>query len=1356
METAEQLPADDNAPAPVAGCVESFADGLVTGWAFDRSGTPLQLELVLGGHRIALQHQSMPRGDVAAVLGDAAAQAGFRALLSDEGRDRLREAFTLALDIFVVANGVRLGTALRDAAATLAAPPAVDQPPVRGHVDQCDCFRLRGWATEGGLASHVELRCNGKPVTATLVRETRPDVLDEDGQRIADAGFVIDIPASLWRELPNDGDGLLEIHGGSYKLPGASMVLDRGTVRQWIARVLEIPDTPDRAPLLMLALEHVRAAALAPALSAQEPLWASLLAAAGKLGIEAGQLHQPSTASGNAAESLDNLLLWDAMRLLNARLAGRREGAADAIIEAYRSAPLTPAAREWYANLAIQVACDTGELDRVREITDFGRFAEMAQCDDVSALCLAIAVLARDGRIAQATDAMNRLAGVRGGWLQTTCLRHAIRDVLAAEREGRIDGAAAEQFRLAFLALLGAISGDWFSRLYDLALVEATAEMVMARDQYSDAHHDEVQARAVQFFGLCPPFWELLDTRRQQPVTGLLAEASAHWQACRDGLHAMPTAIPDIRALAALQWFQTAGNAEACTVLREVACNLGNQGLDAGEATKRLLAASPQDRLRLMALPAPAHMPPGEHGEPAIDLIRRQSGCSTSGLARLQRACVSALLALRHADSQAAETIDALLASAVGNATLLGGARALHLGCDLLAALATAPSLAGRGRPRLMATLRTQLLAAVQDTTRAGPVPAPVFAAVARLQSVASDRLAEAVLGEVRAALLQRQPAWLPAETAASPGSTPACWPSDTLVLVNITDAPEAEFIPRIRSSWANDLAALGISTRYVRQDLAAGALHADDEIVFADGNPSALLTMLQHSLGTSAANYFVVLPARAYLSVTRFIESAAYRKHHFYGSLLTRADITARLALRDGEEPGPFTPARIDAAAPVIDHECGFSVSRAALLQTTAAAETWRGKRLLATSRDDGELLSDLLALNGIRPSDEDFHCHLRLTTAGSTPVAQRQNAFLPGPDTPTVLTTAGDDDDFARVLAAASASGLQPRKIWPSTQIPRLGRNTNQLELLSPVASLQGLHRAEVTVVAVMRNEMLLLPHFLAHYRKLGAGAFVVVDNLSDDGSREYLLAQPDVIVYSADTEYRHSHYGVTWQHTVLANHCLGKWVLLADADEFLSYENSESVPLPQFTREIHAEGADAALVRMIDMYPFGDLEDADFTRDTPFTAAPWFDREPLIELMFGGGQFSNSRNFVNGLRHRIAPSRINAYVSQKYALFRYMPWMRISEGVHYTANMHVSGRPAFFAHFKYHAGFKAKVLTEVKRKQHYNGAEEYKRYAAMLAEGSGAFGDGALSVRYGGSADFMAVAAKSDSALRSGGRT
>jgi hypothetical protein len=71
-----------------------------------------------------------------------------------------------------------------------------------------------------------------------------------------------------------------------------------------------------------------------------------------------------------------------------------------------------------------------------------------------------------------------------------------------------------------------------------------------------------------------------------------------------------------------------------------------------------------------------------------------------------------------------------------------------------------------------------------------------------------------------------------------------------------------------------------------------------------------------------------------------------------------------------------------------------------------------------------------------------------------------------------------------------------------------------------------------------------------------------------------------------------------------------------------------------------------------------------------------------------------------------------------------------MRFSQGIHYASGVNVAEQAVQFAHFKYHAGFKEKIEEEIKRKQHYDGAKEYKRYASMLAEAKGGFGLKSLS--------------------------
>jgi hypothetical protein len=224
---------------------------------------------------------------------------------------------------------------------------------------------------------------------------------------------------------------------------------------------------------------------------------------------------------------------------------------------------------------------------------------------------------------------------------------------------------------------------------------------------------------------------------------------------------------------------------------------------------------------------------------------------------------------------------------------------------------------------------------------------------------------------------------------------------------------------------------------------------------------------------------------------------------------------------------------------------------------------------------------------------------------------------------------------------------------------------------------------------------------------------------------------------VLYSADTEYKHSHYGVSWQQAVLGAHALGKWVVLADLDEFLVYPDCEQRPIDSWLQDLDTAGHDAARVLMVDMYPQGGLDGADFATQAPFEAAPCYDTEPALHWVLGSGAYSNAPTYLSALRHRLIPgSAPNLYTSQKIAVFRYQPWVRLSEGLHYASNLRPAAQPVWFAHFKYHAGFRTKVLAEVARKQHFNDAEEYRKYAEMLAEAAGSLFQPGVSAVYSGS--------------------
>src|ERR1051325_5690989 len=54
------------------------------------------------------------------------------------------------------------------------------------------------------------------------------------------------------------------------------------------------------------------------------------------------------------------------------------------------------------------------------------------------------------------------------------------------------------------------------------------------------------------------------------------------------------------------------------------------------------------------------------------------------------------------------------------------------------------------------------------------------------------------------------------------------------------------------------------------------------------------------------------------------------------------------------------------------------------------------------------------------------------------------------------------------------------------------------------------------ECRAFMVVRDERLRLPYALDYHRRLGTARFFIADNVSNDGTVDYLLAQPDCHVY------------------------------------------------------------------------------------------------------------------------------------------------------------------------------------------------------------------------------------------------
>ncbi len=1344
------------APALVRAHVESTGVLSVSGWALGADGREGHVELWAMGQRVAATVRRYARPDVLAHLGLAAGepplQPGFtlgvaastwRALdagdvdvpieLHLDGRPfatlhwRLDDA-VLSQWVQAVLDAdsdtqdhdwPRLSGFLSDPLGRSAPRWAwVDAawarhggPPgqrVRADVEEKNALMVAGWASDpSGRGEHFEVQADEHVWPVTVTRHERLDVAASLSGASTLSGFELLWPEALWTLLREREEATLQLCVNGRPLLWPAWQVTRA---QWQAEAdaaktkLTEATPPDRRETAeQLLLWHRRAALLR-----DEESGSSLDAHDRTAGVPDEQC-----------------ALWALQRRFNDALDAGLLPAWHAAQEQWRE-QVDPTVWRRFAVSLVPTFCAAGLLDALRPDLDDSELATLAHSDGAWELSLlwpvAVSDELRQGRLDLSAALLERIAAaVPQGWLNTASIEDGVRRVQGIAQVLVLDDADLRRFGAALLTLYARVGSDRWSRLHDQHLIEAMVDLLALSHQLDDAAVHAVRQAALSLYGMVPAFWQRVAQRPEAViVVGPFAPPDF-------GRITLPPAVDEddtadsawSAALQALRHFSAWG-AEDVDLVR-----------------RHLLALQPPARMleQLAGAGDPDRLCAGS-ADSAMALWRGLLPMATSPMrdARM-RSRASERVWHDAVTVRDEEAIEAAWMRLRPDALTLARADAGFVGLPLLARAMQAlqPVTPGPGRlpglaTELMQTIETGLAMALGMLQRrrhefAAP-PAAVCATLDWLGAVGSAGwlAAQAELAAIWKGWTEQTAAPLPAVERV--GWRTAVPGISLLVVVRQPDAASAPArAERIASTWGRELSAQGASWCLWSRNSAGAQVPA--------GVPTAqhadLFELLAWLLGHTRFGHVMFVDDDVHLDVATLGIDSGASGQHYHGLIIERPPLPGGLPAIRFIEPG-----------------LGMTLSRAAVALALRLAASRRGARLRHIYSDEAVWLAQLLALAHVLPSDEGHAVHLRRPPADGREPALFHNLWWPGPGRAVVLSTLGDDESLQTLQPAGDNAPVLPPRIWPPDQPPRLpGGDLPAQQLVHLGGPTDAADGGSPCVIAVARNERIMLPHFLAHYRRLGVRRFVLADNLSTDGSREYLLGQPDVCLYSVDTPYRASHFGVAWQFAMLTAHAQRCWALVADIDEFLVWPGCEAEGLDALCARLDGLGHDAAMALMVDMYPQGSLDEADFGVGEPFEVAPWFDAQPVRPWRIGSGSYSNGLTCVSAVRHRLLPdSPPNHYTAQKLPLMRYHAGVRLSEGLHYVSGVRPAPAPVFFAHFKYHSGFRAKVEEEVARKQHYNDAEEYRKYRALWAEARGMMFDPAVSRRYVDSQSFADI--------------
>lgn len=252
------------------------------------------------------------------------------------------------------------------------------------------------------------------------------------------------------------------------------------------------------------------------------------------------------------------------------------------------------------------------------------------------------------------------------------------------------------------------------------------------------------------------------------------------------------------------------------------------------------------------------------------------------------------------------------------------------------------------------------------------------------------------------------------------------------------------------------------------------------------------------------------------------------------------------------------------------------------------------------------------------------------------------------------------------------------------------------------------------KVTLVCVIKNDLIRLKMQLKYYRQKGIEQFVFLDDNSDDGTFQHLMQQPDTLVIKSKLSYTTVRRQV-WINKIFDILGYNRWYLVVDSDELYSFSDNIHCSIENYVSKLVKKRRNCSKAILLDMFSKGSLFakeplDGDAIQELySFYYPRYYFVKSAYDITIKGG----ARELISK-----GTKMDNTPVVSKYPLI-YVKSNTIAINSHHV--IPAKQNEGVFAdsvllHYKFLVTDMVKYKKRVENKSFHNGSSEYQSYLSL----------------------------------------